>query len=81
MDIQTTKLELIKMLAETNDISVLQQIIQLLKPEKSNEAFWGYDMKGNRITDDMMIQMLHDAETEKANGTLKSQEDLEAENW
>jgi len=81
MDIQTTKLELIKMLAETNDISVLQQIIQLLNPEKSNEAFWGYDVKGNRITDDMMIQMLHDSETEKANGTLKSQEDLEAENW
>lgn len=81
MDIQTTKLELIKMLAETNDISVLQQIIQLLTPEKSNEAFWGYDVKGNRITDDMMIQMLQAAESEKANGTLKSQEDLEAENW
>lgn len=81
MDIQTTKLELIKMLAETNDISVLQQIIQLLSPEKKNEAFWGYDAKGNHITDDMMIQMLQDAESEKENGTLKSQEDLEAENW
>ena len=81
MDIQTTKIELIKMLAETNDVSVLQQIIQLLTPEKSNEAVWGFDIKGNRITDDMMIQMLSDAETEKTNGTLKSQEDLEAENW
>ncbi len=81
MDIQTTKLELIKMLAETNDISVLQQIIQLLNPEKDNAAFWGYDAKGNRITDDMMIQMLQDADSEKKNGTLKSQTDLEAENW
>ena len=81
MNIQTTKLQLIKMLAETNDVSVLQQIVQLLSPEKENDAIWGYDVKGNRITDDMMLQMLQDAETEKANGTLKSQNDLEAENW
>ena len=81
MDIQTTKLQLIKMLAETNDVSVLQQIVQLLSPEKENDAIWGYDVKGNRITDDMMLQILEDAATDRNNGFLVEQQKNELENW
>ena len=83
MNIQTAKLELIKLLVETEDTKVIETLIKILTPQKRKESVWGYDTKGNLITDDMMLQIIDEAKKARKQGNLISQDALEteSENW
>ena len=80
MNIQAIKLDLIRKLTETTDLSILQQMILLFKEEESD---WGFTPEGKRITDDMMLEFIQKADGDEKAGRLISQKDLEkeAENW
>ena len=83
MNIQVAKLELIKLLVETQDVLVIEKMIEILTPQKRKNEIWGYDVSGNKITDDMMIKILQKADEARKKGQLINQKELEteAENW
>lgn len=80
MDIQAEKLYLIEELARIQDISIIEQIKQLLK---KNNPVMGYDIKGAPITGKQLIQRIEKAEQRIDKGEYITQEDIEkeSENW
>lgn len=81
MDIQATKLELIKMLMEVDKVSILQEIKEVLRSETNfaSEEIVAYTTKGEALTKEQYIRSLKEISEEIKNGdqTFSSEEVLE----
>lgn len=81
MDIQTTKLELIKLLIAVENESILQEIKSLLKTENNtvSEDIVAYTVQGEPLTKDQYIQSIDEIIEGIKNGekTYSSQEILD----
>lgn len=77
MDIQAEKLHLIEQLLQISDISIIEQIRDLLK--KAHNPVVGYNAKGKAITQQDFIQQIEEAENEYRSGKYQTPDELEKE--
>ena len=87
MELQTIKLELIKMLLETEEKSILEKVRKILSPQKNGskpvEGAVGYQPDGSPITKEQLLKRIEESEEAIRKGEIISMEDLmkESENW
>lgn len=78
MDIQATKLELVKQLINVKKASVLKKIKEILLNNERDDTV-AYSIKGNPLTKKQFKQELLEAEQEIARGEFISHQDLKRE--
>ncbi len=86
MNSQSTKLELIKLLLETDEPSLLEKVRKILLPaatKRLSESIVGYKPNGEAITQKEFEEEMKTSIMQAENGEVISQEDLikQAENW
>lgn len=81
MDLQATKLELINYLVNTQEMSLLQKIKELIL--KENNKVIGHTCNGEPLTVDLLNAKLNKAEKDYKAGRITTDEDLtkEIETW
>ena len=81
MNIQAEKLLLIEQLLQVQDVSVIQQISELLR--KSYNPIVGYEANGKPITQEDFIRKIEHAEKEYNSGNYQSIDEIEreSEDW
>jgi len=79
MDIQATKLDVMRKIMSVSTASLLEKINNIL----DNEMAVAYTVDGKPLTKAMYNERLHMAEQQLQSGEYTAQEDLEkeAENW
>lgn len=78
MDIQATKLELVKQLINVKKTSVLKKIKEILLNNEKDDIV-AYSIKGTPLTKKQFKQELLEAEQEIARGEFISHQDLKRE--
>lgn len=85
MDIQTTKLELIKLLMEVDKESILQEIKSILKSNSNSvsEEIVAYTTKGEPLTKEQYVQEIQKGLNDIEAGRVISHEEFlnEIKNW
>ena len=86
MDSQSIKLELIKLLLETDEPTLLEKVRQLLLPTKkgqSKKGIVGFKPNGEPLSQAELAEKMAASVKQAENGEVVSHEDLikEAENW
>ncbi len=87
MELQAIKLELIKLLLETDEKSILEKVRKLLSTQKNGaksvEDAVGYQPDGSPITKEQLLKRIEESEEAIRKGEVISMEDLmkESENW
>ena len=87
MDAQAFKLELIKLLLETDELTILEKVKRALSPQigrkKEPTTIVGFRPNGDPISQDEFIQEIKISMEQRRKGEVVSHEDLikEAENW
>ena len=85
MNSQSIKLELIKLLLETDEPSLLEKVRKILTPaaDKGSKNIVGYEPNGDPITQEYLARHMKKSIEQVEKGEVMSHEDLvkESENW
>ena len=81
MDIQTEKLELVRLLLDTDDVSVLQSIRSVFgtKDQSSTDKIVGQTPHGQPITQQDLVERALQSDKEYAEGKVVTLEELKQE--
>ena len=81
MDIQTEKLELVRLLLDTDDVSVLQSIRNVFgtKSQSSTDKIVGQTPQGQPITQQDLVERALQSDKEYAEGKVVTLEELKQE--
>lgn len=87
MELQAIKLELIKMLLETDEINILEKVKNMLSFQKNKsgkgDEIVGYQPDGGPISKEQLLKRIEESEQAISKGEVIALEDLikESEHW